>query len=188
MKVTIICGSPRKNGNTARILYEIIKALKEQSFDISQYFISELDIAYCCGYKHCETNGECIQNDDVKTIIDDIASSQLVVIASPDYWGDITGQLKVFIDRCTPFGNTNSSRKYKSNGTKGVAIAVRAGQNKKENDNLVHTIEHFLGHLDIPLISSFTVEGIDNINDLDNKLDILEKAYNFGKSIIALTK
>lgn len=46
-------------------------------------------------------------------------------------------------------------------------------------------MEHFFGHLDIPLLSSFTVEGIDKLNDLDNKPEILKKSYDFGKSIIA---
>ena len=71
---------------------------------------------------------------------------------------------------------------------KGVAVAIRAGQNKKENENLVNTIEHFLGHLNIPLIANFTVEGIDTAEDLKNKPDALERAYDFGKSIMSLVE
>lgn len=183
MKAVCICGSPRKNGNTARILNEFARALSDNGFDVSQHFISELNIGYCCGHKWCEINGKCVQDDDVKAIINDISLSQLVVLASPSYWGDITGQFKVFIDRCTPYCNMNPSRTYKSNGAKGVAIAIRAGQSKKENENLVHTMEHFMGHLDIPLLSSFTAEGIDKLSDLENKPEVLKKAYDFGKSI-----
>lgn len=52
--------------------------------------------------------------------------------------------------------------------------------------NLVHTIEHFLGHLDIPLISSFTVEGIDSESDLLQRPQVLADAYAFGENLCRL--
>jgi hypothetical protein len=63
---------------------------------------------------------------------------------------------------------------------KGVAIAIRAGGNKAENENLVKTITHFLGHLEIPVIASFTAENIDTPEDLRNRPEILQAAYEFG--------
>jgi len=188
MKAVLICGSPRKNGSTAKILGEITKGLIESGFEISQHFIGDLNISYCLGCLNCEESGVCVQNDDVDMVIHDIASAQLVIVASPSYWGDVTGQLKVFIDRCTPYCNTHHpARTHKSTETKGVAIAIRAGGNKAENENLVHTIEHFLGHLDIPLTSSFTVERIKTLDDLESMPQVLEDAYNFSKSLAAET-
>ena len=183
MRIVCICGSPRKNGNTTKILNEFVRAFHQNGFCVSQYFISDLNVEYCCGHKYCELDGSCIKNDDVKRVIDDIATADMVIVASPSYWGDVTGQFKVFIDRCTPYGNLNPSRKYQPNGAKGIAIAVRAGQNKKENEHLVATIEHFLGHLDIPLLSSFTVEGIDKLSDLEERPEILARAFEFAKTI-----
>ena len=185
MKAVLICGSPRKNGSTSKILNEISHALHENGFDISQHFINDLEIGYCGGHKTCEITGACIQHDDVQKVVNDMFSAQLVVVASPSYWGDITGQLKVFIDRCTPYCNTNPARISKANGTKGIAVAIRAGSNKSENENLVHTIEHFLGHLDIPLLAGFTAEGINTPDDLEGKAEVLKDAFNFGKSITA---
>ncbi|MPN52403.1 hypothetical protein SDC9_200064 [bioreactor metagenome] len=52
--------------------------------------------------------------------------------------------------------------------------------------NLVHTIEHFLGHLDIPLTSYFTVEGIDSEKELLHRPDILADAYSFGEKLFRL--
>ena len=47
MKAVLICGSPRKNGSTSKILNEIAKALHENGLDISQHFIGDLEIGYC---------------------------------------------------------------------------------------------------------------------------------------------
>lgn len=110
----------------------------------------------------------------------DLFDSEFVVLASPSYWGDVTGQMKVFIDRCTPYCDNNAARLETPLGMKGAAVAIRAGENRKENENLIHTFEHFLDHLNIPLASSFTVEGVDTAEDLKNKPEVLQAAYNFG--------
>ena len=187
MKAVCILGSPKPKGNTAAILDEIERPLKEHGIDVIRYCFGECKINYCLGCKSCfGGEGQCIQNDDVQKIMNDLLNSNLVIAASPSYWGDVTGQMKVFIDRCTPYCNVKHTDSFSKLKTKGVAVAVRAGKNKKENENLVDTIEHFLGHLNIPLISNFTVEGVDTAEDLKNKPEILRTAYEFGKSIIPL--
>ncbi len=183
MKAVCILGSPKPNGNTATILKEIFRAFEEQGIQTAMHCLSEETIHYCTGCKSCAVDGKCIHNDDVQKIICEILQSQIVILASPSYWGDITGQMKVFIDRCTPYCNTNPASLFKAANLKGIAVAVRAGPNRAENENLIHTFEHFLGHLDIPLVASFTAEGIDTPQDLNHKPEILKMAYDFAKSL-----
>ena len=58
--------------------------------------------------------------------------ADFVVIAAPSYWAEVPGQLKVFFDRSTPYGDTNPSRRlWRKKPAKGIAIAVRAGSMKK---------------------------------------------------------
>jgi len=184
MKALFISGSPRVNGNTAKITAAIAQGLENQGFEVKHISLSEMKIEYCVGDKSCFTTGTCTHSDDVAAIVDDIYDSQLVVIASPSYWGDVTAQMKVFIDRCTPFCDGNVHRQIRHTQPKGAAVAVRAGRNRAENENLVKTIEHFLGHLKIPLVSAFTVEGVGSLEDLEKRPEVLEEAYNFGKNLV----
>lgn len=186
MKVISILGSPNAHGNTATILNETERPFKERGDVVIRYCLRDCRINYCLGCKLCFPEGQCGQNDDVQTIINDLFESNLVIVSSPSYWGDVTGQMKVFIDRCTPYCNVRHMNHLSEIKIKGVAIAVRAGRTKKENENLVSTIEHFLGHLNIPLVANFTVEGVDAAEDLKSKPEILCAAYDFGKRIIAL--
>jgi len=163
------------------------RPLKQQGIAVIRHCFGECNIQYCLGCKTCfGEDGTCVHNDGVQAIMNDIMNANLVIVASPSYWGDVTGQMKVFIDRCTPYCNERYADKLTKQKIKGVALAVRAGKNKKENENLVATIEHFLGHLHIPLISHFTVEGMDTAEDLNGSPEILKMAYDFGKSIIPL--
>ena len=185
MKIISILGSPKPNGNTATILSEIERPFREKGIDVVRYCLGECKINYCKGCKICYTEySKCVQNDDVQIIMNDLFESNLVIVASPSYWGDVTGQMKVFIDRCTPYCNVRNIENTSTSKIKGVAVAVRTGMNKKENENLINTFEHFLGHLDIPLVSNFTVESVDNENDLKNRPEILKSAYDFWETII----
>ena len=189
MKVVCVLGSPRVNGNTAAILDWIECPLTEGGAEVVRYCLGECDIKYCVGCKVCYgTEGECVHSDDVSKIVGDMETADLIIIASPSYWGDVTGQMKVFIDRCTPYGNLNHTQSFTKKTVKGVAVVVRAGKNKKENENLVDTIEHFLGHLNIPLELSFTVEGVDTKEDLQNRSELPAIAHEFGKSVLALLR
>ena len=186
MKAVCILGSPKPKGNTATILDEIERPLIEQGFEVIRHCLGERNIGFCTGCVSCFESGQCAQNDDVRMIVSDLMGSSLVIVASPSYWGDVTGQMKVFIDRCTPYCNARHTERISASTIKGVAVAVRAGRNKEENENLVKTIEHFLGHLNIPLISKFTAESVDTAEDLAEKPEILSSAYNFGKNLITL--
>ena len=188
MKVVCILGSPRQQGNTFNIVSEILRPLQAAGFDTAIHHLAAKDIRYCCGCKTCEQTGACVHTDDVSEIVADMLSADLVIVASPSYWGDVTGQMKVFIDRCTPFGNTNPNRPQGFTSAQGVAVTLRAGPNKGESLHLVHTIEHFLGHLDIPLLAQFTIEGINTAADLAARPELSTDARTFGQSLLCKLK
>ena len=186
MKIVCLLGSPRVSGNTDTIVAEILRGINRPDAEVVSHHLHQAVIGYCRGCKSCSVTGNCVIKDDVHTIVEDLLSAQLVIAASPSYWGDVTAQMKTFIDRCTPYGNTNDRRLTGPTGAKGVAVAVRAGPNQKENLNLVHTIGHFFGHLDIPLLSHFTAEGIDTAEDLWKNPSVLAAAFRFGESLSRL--
>ncbi|HPF86936.1 MAG TPA: flavodoxin family protein [Candidatus Limiplasma sp.] len=183
MRAICILGSPKQNGNTAAIAAEILRGLEAQGVQTALVQLSTLNIGYCRGCKACYQTGRCVQSDDVAGVVDAMLAADLVLVASPSYWGDVTGQMKVFIDRCTPYCNQNAARRAITTAAKGAAVAIRAGSSKQENLQLVHTIGHFLGHLEIPLLDFFTVEGIDTQDDLQNRPQVLRDAFAFGQRL-----
>ena len=187
MKVTCINGSPRNNGSSALIIDKIIEGVKsERNIIVKKYCLGDLKINYCVGCKKCYEDGKCIQCDDFGIITNDLFDSDLVVIASPSYWGDITGQLKVFFDRNTPFCDTNEKRLFYPKNRKGVSVAIRAGQTERENVHIIQSIEHYFGHLGIAPIANIGISGVNTIQDLYEKEDEILRAFELGKSIVKI--
>lgn len=184
MKITLINGSARANGSCSFILDKMISAFDKNGIDTKKYNISQMNIAYCCGYKHCYENGKCIKNDDTQAIVSDILTSDYVVIATPSYWADVPAQLKTFFDRNTPYGDTNPNRILKAEKEiKGIGIVVRAGKNEKENEVILNFIDHYYGHLGITPFKRFSIREVDSLDDLIKKQSIIDEIYNFSSDL-----
>lgn len=100
MKIIIINGSHRKNGATASILYEMVQKMKTYpNVEIQSYNVADLNLKYCVGCCKCYKNGKCIFNDDIEKLSEDIETADGIIIGSPTYAGNVSGQMKVIIDR-----------------------------------------------------------------------------------------
>ncbi|MCI9642007.1 MAG: flavodoxin family protein [Eubacterium sp.] len=180
MKVVLINGSAKNNGSCSFILNKMKEAFAKNQSDVIKYDISDMNIGYCRGCKKCYKDGLCIQNDDVERIVKDIISSDYVVIATPSYWADVPGQLKTFFDRNTPFGDTNENRALVvGKEIRGIGIAVRAGNSKKENEVILDFIDHYYGHLGIKPFKRFSVRNVDNLEDLMKQNNVINEICNF---------
>jgi len=92
-----ICGSARKNGNTASLLKEVLQTIEMESELI---FLSDLNIGFCSGCLSCRENkGKCTKDDDMQVLLDKALSSKAIVLGSPNYYYDISGLMKNMIDR-----------------------------------------------------------------------------------------
>jgi len=183
MKALCIVGSPREHGSTAHVVQSIVRGMIDSGIEVKIHILGNMNISYCQGCMTCHKTRECIQRDDVDLIMSDLLESDIVLVASPSYWGDITGQLKVFFDRNTPYGNTCEGGTTIPGGKVGIAVAVRAGQRQGENQHIIDTINHYYSHLDITPVENFTIEGIMNIDDLVGREDKLQEAYLIGSRI-----
>jgi multimeric flavodoxin WrbA len=96
----------------------------------------------------------------------------------------VTAQLKTFIDRCTPLTDTRPGGTIVPSGKRGIAVAVRAGQSKGENQHILDTIHHFFGHLGIVPIADFSIEGVRTLCDLTERESELQRAHDIGYQVL----
>ncbi|MGL5256799.1 MAG: flavodoxin family protein [Proteocatella sp.] len=101
MKIILISGSPRKQGNTAKIL-EIIKHKIDSKFDVQIIYLSDLQVNGCLGCSLCQQILDemgCIQNDNVSELLQQLIDADIILYATPLYGHSYSGQLKLFMDR-----------------------------------------------------------------------------------------
>ncbi|MCL2375963.1 MAG: flavodoxin family protein [Defluviitaleaceae bacterium] len=95
----IINGSPRKNGATAKVLNEFAGQLASKGADATMFHLSDLEMTFCKGCCGCYKTGQCFLDDDAKMLSKTISEADGLIIGTPCYVSDVSGQLKAFIDR-----------------------------------------------------------------------------------------
>ena len=130
MTTLIINGSPRKNGNTATLLDELRKHLQGEVFQIDTYYAKS---APCYDCRHCWTNAECVIQDEMQDVYKIMDEADNVVIASPIYFGNLTGSLLNWASRLQLFWVARNIRKVQPISTKyrkGVFILVNGDESQ----------------------------------------------------------
>lgn len=99
MKIIILNGSPRNNGATSKILHEMERQLLELGATVEFVNISELNFSPCVGCCSCYRTGTCHIKDQAESLSIKIGEADGLIIGSPTYASNVSGQLKQFIDR-----------------------------------------------------------------------------------------
>ena len=99
MKILIITGSPRKNGNSNFLVDNFIKGAQEKGRQIFRFDSAFKKVHPCIACNKCGMNGDCIFNDDFNYVRENLVDSDMVVFATPMYYFGISAQIKTVIDR-----------------------------------------------------------------------------------------
>ena len=101
MKVIAIIGTRRKKGNVTKLCEQIFLGAEKINHQTELINLYDYQINYCIGCWACAKNGRCSQKDDFESIYKKMMDSDVIVLASPVYWGNISAIMKNFFDRHT---------------------------------------------------------------------------------------
>ena len=99
MKITVLTGSPRANGNSACLAEQFIKGAQEKGHEIYRFDCAFKHIETCRACNRCGMNGTCIFDDDFLELRPKLIEADMVVFASPMYYFGVSAQMKRVIDR-----------------------------------------------------------------------------------------
>lgn len=99
MKVLMINGSPRANGNTALALKEMENIFKESGVEVETVQVGNKAIRGCIACSKCSRLGKCVFDDMVNEVAPKLESIDGLVLASPVYYASANGNLISFLDR-----------------------------------------------------------------------------------------
>lgn len=161
MKVIAINGSPRKNNNTITLCKEFLEGVKSVDNNIETEIINIFDLNFtgcrsCLGCKRIgHTYGKCLVQDDLQGVLDKVANADGVVFGSPIYFGDMSAQLKCFLERLIfPFHTYEEG--YKSIAPKKMPIAMIYTMNVTEELMKHFGYDKHLAHMEGVIESIFT--------------------------------
>ncbi len=98
MKVLAIYGSPRKEGNTARMLDAALSEFPGTA-EIRRIYLGELNFSGCGPCRECKTTGNCMIEDDMQPVFEDMLWAEIIVFGSPSQFSDVSVNIKKLMER-----------------------------------------------------------------------------------------
>lgn len=123
MKVLILNGSPKANGNTARAVEELVKAFATEGVETEVMHVGNKAIRGCIACGGCREKGQCVFDDQVNEAAGKLAEADGLIAASPVYYASPNGTLISFLDRL--FFSAPCDKTMKVGAA--VAVARRGG-------------------------------------------------------------
>lgn len=125
MKILGIVGSGREGGNTEILVNEALLAAKDAGADELKIIkLANKKIDPCDGCESCAITGNCRINDDMQQLYQEILDADGIILGSPVYFWNMSGQTKIFIDRTLPFVH---KRRLRNKIGGAVVVSARAG-------------------------------------------------------------
>jgi len=186
IKILGICGSPVKEGNTALFLEEALKTTRETAgVETSTILLSEKNISDC---QHCnwclkgQKEGQfCKLKDDMNEIYPLLLEADGLLLASPVYFGRLSGRLANFIDRLRVFIHGNYYR-HQLKDKVGSALAVSWFRDRG-GETTLFSIDLAFSRLDmliVPGVTSISSPGSQKEPVADDKLIVLRDKYGLN--------
>lgn len=122
MKVLMINGSPRANGNTATALHEMEKIFTQEGVETEILHVGNKDIRGCIGCRKCRETGKCVFDDLVNETAPKFEACDGLVVGSPVYYASANATLVAFITRL--FYSTSFDKTMKVGAS---VVAARRG-------------------------------------------------------------
>ena len=129
MKVVALNGSPRLIGNTSAAINILFDELEKEGIETEHIQVYQSNVIPCndCGSCGIRGDGRCInENDDVNSYIEKLLGADAIVLASPVYFGSMTSQLKMVLERIGYASKTAGNQLKRKIGAV-IAIQARDG-------------------------------------------------------------
>lgn len=100
MKILILNGSPRPQGNIAQMLDAMKSEAMSLGHEVTMMRVSDMAVKPCMGCMACRVRRRCVlPDDDAQRVLTALNDADVLVIGAPCYWGNLPGQMKVLFDR-----------------------------------------------------------------------------------------
>lgn len=183
MKIVCLLGSPRENGNSSTIAKRFCNVAERFGAKVRTFVLNNLDLRGCQGCMACKTMlDRCVLEDDLTEVLEAVRKTDVLVLASPVYFWDVSSQLKTFIDRTfsylVPDFITNTKKSRLSPGKKLVLILAQNNPDRSSFPDIFRKIDYFFnayGFSERRLIRAFGVHEPGEVAAHEDVMLLAEK-------------
>lgn len=189
-KILCIAGSPRRRGNSERLLEACVAGIREAGGEPDVLIAAEAGVLPCRGCNSCVHTGRCvIVSDGMADVNDRIDATSAIIVSTPVYFATVPAVLKTVYDRLQPYW-TRAHRLGQPRPARrpGALLVVRGGGDPFGFRATADTTRSVFAVLGIDSLEELCVEGPDAPDDILGYPAELARAVEIGIEIVAAAR
>ena len=186
--VLAINGSPRKCGNTDILIDRVLEGAGAVGAKTEKVVLNDLVFSPCQECENTTDDGLCLIQDDMQPLYAKIKEADVLVLGSPIFFGSLSAQMKMMIDRFQCVWRAkyvlNKDVPGKSSNRKGYFLCVEASERKDFFHNAKAIVRNFFATIDMDYTGELFCSGVGEKGSIKSHPDIMKKAFELGKSVM----
>ena len=182
-----ISGSPRRGGNTEILLDRALDGASKAGAVVEKIVLNELCLRPCQGcYDRCRERAGCVIKDDMRLIYRKLDEADALVIASPIYFGSVSAQLKIMIDRCNLYWARKCLSRMpisKKKKRKGIFLCCAGEKKIAFFENAKSIVRFFFVTLGIEYYGDIFCGSVVDVGEIAKRRGVLKRAFELGRKL-----
>jgi multimeric flavodoxin WrbA len=175
--VVALVGSPRLRGNCSFLVDLTLADLERQGARCEKLMLGEFDIRPCQGHEDCDSRSVCPRDDEAAAVIEKAYSADVLLLATPVYYEDVSAQMKLFIDRNVFFNYHDRRLDPKVVGY--IAVAAETGLQET-----IAALKRFVALSCRGAVRSFELTGLaDKAGEAAANAPLVAEAHRFAEQL-----
>ena len=179
-----IAGSPRRHGNSERLLDAFLDGARDAGATAQKLAVVEYGIAPCRGCNACSSTGECVVRDRMQEVYPLLDAAGALAVATPVFFATVPATLKAVYDRLQPYWARRYVLKQPAPARRPAEVlVVRGGGDPYGYECAVTTTRSALAVLGAKAGEPLVVEGVDSPSEIGRHADALQAARERGAAM-----
>ena len=183
-----ILGSPRLGGNCDILLEKALEGAAAGGAFTEKIVLNNLSFVPCQACESVRDDGYCAIEDDFQYLHDKMLEADAVLVACPVYFGSVSAQTKMMVDRfqCYWWAKNIAGSIPAGTAKRGGFICVQAGEREDFFNNAVFIMKNFFATIGVEYSEELLCANLDEKGKVSELPDILQKAFSLGQRLAAV--
>ena len=184
MKVAGICGSPRERGNTAAMIRQVLGGAAAEGAETALCHLHDIDFDGCIACQGCKTDGACVLQDDLQSVLELIRASDALVFGSPIYFAEATGLSRCFMERLfyPRLGMNHQPIIDRNRNT--VLVFCQGNPDLERFADTVKKTKAIFNRFGFTVIGTIVAAGGHSGDEVATQVDVMDRAKALGRKLV----
>ena len=183
MKVVAFIGSPRKGGNTDGLVDEILAGAAQAGHQTEKVYLTDYGLTPIDPVYGEELDWTDSRQGPANELIDKMVAADVVVLGSPVYWFNISGLMKLFIDRWALYQRGEQRLRDLTAGKRMVIALAMADSSDSYIEAVLAPLRYATKWLKMEWAGQVIAFGVGDPGEVENYPEVLAQARELGQSL-----